>query len=137
MSAEASTSVARPWIGRQAPARAGAMSTIYIIAARAGLVSCSTCRLLSRLLEPTTPRHCPRCGARLASPCPGSVQRTWALLVAAAISSVPADMLLVAGNVVLIGKLLALAYLLINLRRGSAKTTRERARLYGWWGTAH
>ncbi|HEY1436281.1 MAG TPA: paraquat-inducible protein A [Casimicrobiaceae bacterium] len=141
------------------------MTPLPIIAARAGLVSCTTCRLLSRALGATAPGRCPRCGARLASRRPDSVQRTWALLVAAAICYVPANLLpvltssslgstgsdtilsgvvylytsgswplalivLVASVMIPIGKIVAIAYLLVNLRRGSARTTRERARLY-------
>jgi paraquat-inducible protein A len=141
------------------------MTTLQISGAQAGLVSCTTCGLLSRPLAAAAPGHCRRCGAALASRRIDSVQRTWALLVAAAICYVPANLLpvltssslgstgsdtilsgvvylytsgswplalivLIASVMIPIGKIVALAYLLVNLRRGSARTTRERARLY-------
>ena len=39
------------------------------------------------------PGHCPRCGAHLAWRHEGSIERTWALLIAAAILYVPANLL--------------------------------------------
>ena len=62
-------------------------------ALQAGLVSCGICRLLSRPARPVEPGHCPRCGAALVLRRPHSIQYTWALVVAAAICYVPANVL--------------------------------------------
>jgi len=60
---------------------------------QAGLVSCLTCGLLARPERADQPGHCPRCGARLDWRRPHAVQRTWALIIAAAICYVPANVL--------------------------------------------
>ena len=62
-------------------------------AARAGLVSCETCSLLSRPAHPAEPGYCPRCGAALAWRRHHSIQYTWALVIAAAICYIPANVL--------------------------------------------
>jgi len=64
-------------------------------AAGAGLASCHDCGLLSRLvpLPPGHVAHCPRCDAPLHSRRVNSVSRTWALLIAAYILYVPANVL--------------------------------------------
>jgi len=133
-------------------------------AAQAGLVACESCGLLSRAAG-VVPSRCARCGAGLASRRPNSIQRTWALAIAAAICYVPANILpvlttqtlsssradtilsgvaalytsgswplalivLVASVMIPLGKLAALTYLLISVRRGSANGTRDRTRLY-------
>ena len=58
-------------------------------------VSCHSCHLLSRL--PTGFRHghlkCPRCGAALHRRKPNSVSRTWALVLAAVVCYIPANVL--------------------------------------------
>ena len=111
-------------------------------AAQAGLVSCTTCGLLSRPAQPATPGYCPRCGERLVWRRHNSIQYTWALVIAAAICYVPANVLpvlrtwplalivLVASVMIPIGKLVALAYLLITVQRGSKVKSHERTRLY-------
>ncbi len=136
-----------------------------LTASQAGLVSCSTCGLLTHPVDRDRPGHCPRCGARLVSRRQQSVERTWALVIAAAICYVPANLLpvmgttalgsteydtimggvvflytsgswplalivLVASVMVPLGKLVALAYLLITVQRGSIESNRERTRLY-------
>ena len=57
-----------------------------------GLVNCHDCRLLVE-----TPQHahsrCPRCGARLHLRKPNSLARTWALVCAAIIFIIPANLL--------------------------------------------
>ena len=133
--------------------------------AEAGLVSCDTCGLLSRPAHPAHPGHCPRCGGGVEWRRRDSVQRTWALLIAAAICYIPANILpvlrtntvvssdadtimsgaiflytsgswplavivLVASVMIPLGKLVALAYLLITVQRGSVASNRDRARLY-------
>jgi paraquat-inducible protein A len=139
------------------------MSEIGITAAQAGLISCETCALLS--WPAARPAHCPRCGATLISRRHHSIQQTWALVLAALICYVPANVLpvlttntlvssesdtiisgvvylytsgswplalivLVASVVIPLGKLVALAYLLISVQRGSAANSRDRSRLY-------
>jgi len=52
-------------------------------------VSCHACRLVL----PEGPPHCPRCGAGLHRRKPGSLGRTWALLVAAALLFIPANLM--------------------------------------------
>ncbi|MHC5210279.1 MAG: paraquat-inducible protein A [Planctomycetota bacterium] len=71
----------------------------------ASLVSCHQCALLSRL-APTRPghvAHCPRCDAPLHARKPASLSRTFALLIAAAILYVPANLLPV-STIVSLGK---------------------------------
>src|SRR6266481_2309476 len=69
------------------------MSTTALTAAEAGLISCETCDLLSRPLDAAEPGYCPRCGALLASRHHHSIQFTWALVIAAAICYIPANVL--------------------------------------------
>ena len=69
------------------------MTATALTAARAGLVSCETCGLLSRPAEPRDPGYCPRCGAELSWRRHYSIQYTWALVVAAAICYIPANVL--------------------------------------------
>jgi paraquat-inducible protein A len=136
-----------------------------VTAAQAGLVSCETCSLLSQPVNWAEPGYCPRCGGELASRHHNSLQYTWALVIAAAICYIPANMLpvlntnalgksepdtiisgviflytsgswplalivLVASVMVPMGKLIALAYLLISVQRRSIRSNRERTRLY-------
>src|SRR4030095_17097745 len=61
--------------------------------AQAGLASCETCSVLPRPVELAEPGYCPRCGGELASRHHNSLQYTWALVVAAAICYIPANML--------------------------------------------
>ncbi|MFO1394084.1 MAG: paraquat-inducible protein A [Steroidobacteraceae bacterium] len=69
------------------------MSRPPLTARRAGLVTCETCGLLVRPLGPDHAGHCPRCGAELESRRPASIERTWALVIAAAICYIPANLL--------------------------------------------
>lgn len=64
-------------------------------AARARLVRCDGCGMLSRQV-PSTPGHAPRCrgcGTRLHSRKPQSLQRAWALVLTAYIFYIPANLL--------------------------------------------
>jgi paraquat-inducible protein A len=141
------------------------MSELALTAAQAGLVSCRTCGLLSRPERAEEPGHCPRCGDHLVVRRRHSIQRTWALIIAAAICYVPANILpvlttntlvssesdtimsgviflytsgswplalivLVASVMIPLGKLIALAYLLVTVQRGSVANNRDRSRLY-------
>ena len=69
------------------------MTTAALTAAQAGLVSCGTCSLLSRPVDLATPGFCPRCGGELALRHHNSIQYTWALVIAAAICYIPANVL--------------------------------------------
>ena len=69
------------------------MMTPGFTALQAGLVACETCDLLSRPVSATEPGYCPRCGAELAARRPQSIQYTWALVLAAAICYIPANVL--------------------------------------------
>ena len=60
-------------------------------AASLGLLSCSTCSLVSR--APAGEAVCPRCNSALHSRKPGSIGRTWAFLIAAMALYVPANTL--------------------------------------------
>ncbi len=141
------------------------MSAAARSGAAAGLVSCETCGLLSRPAQAVHPGHCPRCGSQLEWRRRDPIQRTWALLIAAAICYIPANILpvlrtntvvssdadtimsgavflytsgswplalivLIASVMIPLGKLVALAYLLITVQRGSVASNRDRARLY-------
>lgn len=62
-------------------------------AAQAALMNCTTCLLVSRIPRRPTNRDaiCPRCGGRLSHRKPNSLTRTWALIVAAYILYIPAN----------------------------------------------
>jgi len=62
-------------------------------AAGRGLCSCHVCNLVSRLERGAGTAYCPRCGATLHFRKPGSVTRCWALLIAAYILYIPANLL--------------------------------------------
>ncbi|WP_319409195.1 paraquat-inducible protein A [uncultured Desulfosarcina sp.] len=64
-------------------------------AARSGLLNCHGCSLLVRWPSVAGSVHvrCPRCGARLHLRKPNSIARTWALLIAAFIFYIPANLL--------------------------------------------
>jgi len=70
------------------------MTPTLVTARDRGLLSCHTCRLLC---QPPSYRkgylHCPRCGTRLHSRIPNSLGRCWALVIAAAILYLPANLL--------------------------------------------
>ena len=62
-------------------------------AARAGLLSCESCQLLSRPASTTEAGFCPRCGETLEFRRRASIQTTWALVIAAAVCYIPANAL--------------------------------------------
>jgi paraquat-inducible protein A len=64
-------------------------------AARSGLLNCHACSLLVRRPSVFNQVHvrCPRCGANLHHRKPSSITRTWALLIAALIFYIPANLL--------------------------------------------
>ncbi len=60
------------------------------------LLGCESCGLVSRAVElddPTLAQECPRCGHVLVATKPHALQRTWALVVAAAVLYIPANAL--------------------------------------------
>ncbi len=71
----------------------GPMSATPLTAADCGLFSCHVCGLVSKTTSTGGKNHCPRCSARLHFRKPDSVARTWALLIAAAIMYLPANLL--------------------------------------------
>ena len=141
------------------------MSPAAVTAMQLGLQSCEVCGLLSRPPPGEEEGRCPRCDETLEFRKPGSVERTWAYLIAAAICYIPANLLpvlttttaagadsdtilqgvvllwsptgwplslivLVASIMIPSAKILALAYLLITVQRGSAQNNEQRIRLY-------
>ena len=71
------------------------MRKSFASARRLGLVSCHDCHLLSRLPNISSHQnaYCPRCGGELHQRKPNSIARTWALLIAAMIFYIPANLL--------------------------------------------
>jgi paraquat-inducible protein A len=69
------------------------MTDSALTAAQAGLASCRTCGLLSRPAQLARTSYCPRCGTALASRRRHSIQNTWALIIAATICYLPANVL--------------------------------------------
>jgi paraquat-inducible protein A len=61
-------------------------------AASRGLTSCHVCGLVQRI-TPGHPARCPRCEARVHVRKPDSLSRTWALLLAAYVLYIPANLL--------------------------------------------
>ncbi len=59
----------------------------------ASLINCTTCRLVSRVRRSYTNSValCPRCGAQMFRRKPNSLARTWALIIAAYILYIPAN----------------------------------------------
>ena len=71
------------------------MNSAPATARQLGLLSCHDCHLLSEAPSGTTHEHltCPRCGATLHERKPNSLARTWALVCAATILYIPANVL--------------------------------------------
>ncbi|MEN5038513.1 paraquat-inducible protein A [Pseudomonas sp. TWI929] len=59
----------------------------------AGIVVCNECHELNRQEPDSTSQTCTRCGAIVHARRPNSIVRTWALLIAASILYIPANML--------------------------------------------
>ncbi|MFC4278853.1 paraquat-inducible protein A [Achromobacter aloeverae] len=79
--------------GDGVPALRGASRLSAPTAARAGICVCHGCGQLSVLPPHAHAGDCPRCGARVHLRKPDSIPRTWALLSAAMILYVPANLL--------------------------------------------
>jgi len=58
-----------------------------------GLINCHDCHLLITAAQAKAHPHCPRCGAHLHLRKPNSLARTWALVCAAIILIIPANVL--------------------------------------------
>ncbi|MCM8611941.1 paraquat-inducible protein A [Accumulibacter sp.] len=141
------------------------MSTTAASARSLGCAGCEVCGLVVRLPVPAGAAFCPRCGERLHSRLPASLERTWALTIAALLLYIPANLLpvmttntplgavsdtimqgvvelwsptswplavvvFVASVTIPLGKLIALAYLLLTVQRGSVRSNGQRVRLY-------
>jgi len=141
------------------------MTTSPATAMALGLQGCETCGLVSRPLPGESQGRCPRCDEELTFRKHGSIQRTWALLAAAAICYLPAMLLpvlatstpggtendtimqgvvllwtptgwplsiivLIASVIIPSAKIMALAYLLVGIQRGSIRQHAQRVRLY-------
>jgi paraquat-inducible protein A len=90
------------WVGGGGPRKSSGgggfkegkrVSRVMLTGLQAGLISCETCSLLSRPASLEEAGHCPRCGEELAFRRPNSMQRTWALIIGAAICYLPANIL--------------------------------------------
>ncbi|MGV6818705.1 MAG: paraquat-inducible protein A [Thiotrichales bacterium] len=62
-----------------------------LTAQNAGLLACRTCDLLMKKPDHGEHCQCPRCGSPVTSRLPNSLNRTWALLIAALILYIPAN----------------------------------------------
>jgi paraquat-inducible protein A len=71
------------------------MKSKPVTAVSLGLCSCHACGLISRYTGSRTEAHCPRCNARLYQRKPDSVRQCWALLIAAYILYIPANMMII------------------------------------------
>jgi paraquat-inducible protein A len=70
-----------------------AMNHDLMTARKAGLIACHSCHLLSQNTKRSEDRRCSRCGASLHERKPNSIARTWALVLAAFIFYIPANVL--------------------------------------------
>src|SRR5262245_5564892 len=84
--------------------RVAVMSAIALTALQHGLQSCEVCGLLSRPAAGEVEGYCPRCDEELVFRKFGSVERSWAFLIAAAICYVPANVLPVLTTVTAAGR---------------------------------
>jgi paraquat-inducible protein A len=80
------------------------MSAVAVSAMQQGLQSCRSCSLLSRPAPGEDEGRCPRCDEALSFREAGSIQRSWAFLIAAAICYVPANLLPVLTTVTASGR---------------------------------
>ncbi len=62
-------------------------------ASAAGLLACEACGLVSRAQPHDAHQVCARCGSHVHLRKPHSIERTWALLIAAAVMYIPANVL--------------------------------------------
>ncbi|HXV11378.1 MAG TPA: paraquat-inducible protein A [Burkholderiales bacterium] len=69
------------------------MTAAIVTAASRGFASCHACGLVSRLAAPAYESRCTRCDAVLHVRKPNSIGRTWALIIAAFVLYIPANLL--------------------------------------------
>ena len=69
------------------------MTPVFQTARDVGLISCHSCHLLCQSTEQPADMKCPRCGADMYDRKPNSIARTWALVLAALIFYIPANVL--------------------------------------------
>jgi paraquat-inducible protein A len=71
------------------------MNKTSLTALNASLVSCHSCHLLCKVAPASKGAYaiCPRCGTRLHARKPNSIARTWALVIAAFVFYIPANVL--------------------------------------------
>ena len=69
------------------------MTATAATAAQAGLMACEACQMLSRPAGEGQAAYCRRCGEQLEFRHQDSIQKTWALVIAAAVCYLPANML--------------------------------------------
>jgi len=69
------------------------MTHVLKTAQNAGLISCHSCHLLCKRAKRSADMVCPRCGAHLHDRKPNGIARTWALVLAAIIFYIPANVL--------------------------------------------
>jgi len=69
------------------------MSKSASTAMELGLINCHDCHLLVNVVQAQAHPHCPRCGAHLHLRKPNSLARTWALVWAALVMIIPANVL--------------------------------------------
>ena len=71
------------------------MNKTSLTALNASLISCHSCHLLCKAASASAGAYalCPRCGTRLHARKPNSIARTWALVIAAFIFYIPANVL--------------------------------------------
>ncbi len=77
------------WQAIEATGQTHAPMPPIVLAVQPGAIGCESCGLVS--VPHDHGRHCPRCGAALHERKPDSLNRTWALVVAAAILYIPAN----------------------------------------------
>jgi paraquat-inducible protein A len=75
------------------------MSAGILTGIKLGLVLCEACGLLSRPADIDEPGYCQRCGNELSLRRKNAIQRTWALILAAAICYIPANVLPVLNTI--------------------------------------
>ncbi len=77
------------------------MTPRELMAMQSGLALCRHCELLSRLPATHGKNYCPRCGHEISFRRNNVIQRTWALIIAAAICYIPANILPVMTSITL------------------------------------
>ncbi len=71
------------------------MASDFLTAKQASMISCQSCHLVSQIpeMEKGAELSCPRCGTRMHQRKPDSLSRSWALVIAAIIFYIPANLL--------------------------------------------